>query len=122
MPPRDCREACGANAKGQRVLTTHIWQECLDLAEQLRKTNLGIKIYALCKETIERVFADAKGKHGMRYARHRGLARVSSWVRLKFVAFNLKNWPYGGPGSPSPTCFLHLFLLFSPSFLCRKIL
>lgn len=76
LPPRDCREACGANAKGQRVLTTHIWQECLDLAEQLRKTNLGIKIYALCKETIERVFADAKGKHGMRYARHRGLARV----------------------------------------------
>jgi len=31
-----CREACGANAKGQRLLITHIWQEYLDLAEQLR--------------------------------------------------------------------------------------
>lgn len=85
-----CREACGANAKGQRVLTTHIWQEYLDLAEQLRKSERGQEIYALRKETIERVFADAKDKHGMRFTHRRGLARVSSWVRLKFAAMNLK--------------------------------
>ena len=93
--PKDCRNcpcraACGANANGQRVLTTHIWQEYLDLAEQLRRTELGWEIYALRKQTIERVFADAKEKHGMRYTRRRGLARVSSWVRLKFAALNLK--------------------------------
>ena len=85
-----CRESCGANAKGQRLLTTHIWQEYLDLAEQLRKSERGQEIYALRKETIERVFADAKDKHGMRYTHRRGLARVSAWVRLKFAAFNLK--------------------------------
>lgn len=42
------------------------------------------------KETIERVFADAKETHAMRYTRHRSLARVSDWVRLKFATMNLK--------------------------------
>ena len=85
-----CREQCGANEKGQRLLSTHIWQEYLDLAEQLRKTERGKDIYALRKQTIERVFADAKDKHGMRYTHRRSLSRVSSWVRLKFAALNLK--------------------------------
>ena len=43
-------------------------------------------------QTIERVFADAKEKHGMRYTTFRGLAQVRNWVRLKFAAMNLKNW------------------------------
>ncbi len=42
------------------------------------------------KETIERVFADAKEKHAMRYTHHQSLARVTSWVRLKYAAMNLK--------------------------------
>lgn len=41
------------------------------------------------KETIERVFADAKEKHAMRYTQYRGLAQVSNWVKLKFAAMNL---------------------------------
>ena len=72
------------------MLTTHIWQEFLDLVEQLRKTERGKEIYALRKQTIERVFADAKEKHAMRYTHPRGLARVSAWVRLKYAAMNLK--------------------------------
>ncbi|MFQ9471942.1 MAG: transposase [Oscillospiraceae bacterium] len=51
---------CGANESGQRILTTHIWQEYLDLVEHLRKTERGKELYAMRKETIERVFADAK--------------------------------------------------------------
>ena len=46
--------------------------------------------YAQRKETIERVFADAKEKHAMRYTHHRGLAAVTRWVRLKYAAMNLK--------------------------------
>ena len=72
------------------MLTTHIWQEFLDLVEQLRKTERGKEIYAMRKQTIERVFADAKEIHAMRYTHHRGLARVSAWVRLKYAAMNLK--------------------------------
>ena len=48
------------------------------------------KIHAMRKETIERVFADAKEKHAMRYTHHQSLARVTSWVRLKYAAMNLK--------------------------------
>jgi hypothetical protein len=62
---------------------------------------------------MERVFADAKDKHGMRYTHRRGLARVSSWVRLKFAALNLKNWPSAGHLILFSTNFLPVFLLFS---------
>ena len=58
--------------------------------EELRKTERGKDIYAMRKQTIERVFADAKEKHAMRYTHHRGLARVTKWVKLKFAAMNLK--------------------------------
>lgn len=84
------KEKCGANEKGQKILQTHIWQEYLDIVEQLRKTERGKQIYKLRKESIERVFGDAKEKHAMRYTHHRGLARVSHWVKLKFAAMNLK--------------------------------
>ncbi len=93
--PKHCKNCpykakCGANEKGQKVLTTHIWQKYLDLVEQIRRTENGKEIYAMRKETIERVFADAKEKHAMRYTHHRGLARVTNWVRLKYAAMNLK--------------------------------
>ena len=96
---RNCpsRGKCGANEKGQKVYTTHIWQEYLDIVEAIRKTELGKKIYAQRKETIERVFADAKEKHAMRYTHHRGLTAVTRWVRLKYAAMNLKklaNWSW----------------------------
>jgi transposase len=93
--PKDCKNCpckalCGANEKGQKMLTTHIWQESLDIVEQLRKTECGKEFYGMRKETIERVFADAKEKHAMRYTHHRGLARVTNWVWLKYAAMNLK--------------------------------
>jgi len=100
--PKHCKgcpwkDKCGANEKGQKIFQRHIWQEYLDLVEQLRKTERCKEIYSKRKETIERVFADAKEKHAMRYTHHRGLARVTSWVRLKYAAMNLKklaNWTW----------------------------
>ena len=71
--------------------------------EQIRKTEVWQDIYARRKETIERAFADAKEKHAMRYTHHRGLARVTSWVRLKFAAMNLKKlavWSCKAPHFP----------------------
>ena len=47
-------------------------------------------MYKERKEKIERVFADAKEKHAMRYTPYRGLNAVTNWVRLKFAAMNLK--------------------------------
>lgn len=76
--------------------------------ESIRKTELGKRIYAQRKETIERVFADAKEKHAMRYTHHRGLAAVTRWVRLKYVAMNLKNWPNGVGRTPISPSFLFI--------------
>ena len=56
----------------------------------MRKTERGKQLYAQRKQTIERVFADAKEKHAMRFTYHRGLTRAANWVRLKFAAMNLK--------------------------------
>ena len=108
-----CKAKCGANEKGQKVHTTHIWQEYLDIVEQLRKTERAKKIYAQRKETIERVFADAKEKHAMRYTHHRGLAAVTRWVRLKYAAMNLKklaNWSW------SNSFFSQILLIFTPKY------
>ena len=49
-------------------------------------------MYERRKEKIERVFADAKEKHAMRYTHYRGLSQVTNWVSLKFVAMNLKEY------------------------------
>ena len=62
------------------------------MAEELRYTERHKRYYKMRKETIERVFADAKEKHGMRYTRYTGLAQVTNWVRLKFATMNLKKF------------------------------
>ena len=57
-------------------------------------------------KTIERVFADAKEKHGMRYTTYKGLNQVSNWVRLKFTAMNLKKLAMWKFKNDNPTDFL----------------
>ena len=111
-----CREKCGVSVKGQKIFTQHIWQEYLDVAEAIRKTELGKEIYAKRKETIERVFADAKEKHAMRYTHLRGLARVTQWVRLKFAAMNLKKLARWHDKEPLPSLFLSFYALLSDDF------
>lgn len=107
------REKCGANEKGQKLFTRHIWQEHLDLMEQIRKTDRGRELYARRKETVERVFADAKEKHAMRYTHHRGLSRVTTWVRLKYAAMNLKKLAVWSAKTP---CFVHIFRFYAPFY------
>ena len=82
--------------------------------EQIRKTERAKEIYAQRKETIERVFADAKEKHAMRYTHHRGLAAVTRWVRLKYAAMNLKklaNWSWNN------SFFSTIWLIFTPEYI-----
>ncbi|WP_435522084.1 transposase, partial [Clostridium neonatale] len=49
------------------------------------------EIYMLRSQTIERVFADAKEKHGMRYTQYRGIKKVKMELNLLFACMNLKN-------------------------------
>ena len=109
-------------------MTRHIWKDYEELAEDARYTPFYARMYKLRKETIERVFADAKEKHAMRYTTLRGLTQVRNWVKLKFAAMNLKKlatwkWnarhpaPDGGKRKRSATnepIILSFFSLFSP--------
>ena len=81
---------CTLSQKRTKVVTQHLWKDYIERAEDIRHSELGKWTYALRSRTIERVFADAKEKHAMRYTPYRGLAAVTNWVKLKFAAMNLK--------------------------------
>ena len=81
---------CTQSKNFQKVVTKHIWEDYIDKAEDIRYSPAGKESYRLRSQTIERVFADAKEKYGMRYTLYRGLPQVTNWVRLKFACMNLK--------------------------------
>ena len=90
------RSRCTQSKSCQKTVTRHVWEDWLELADDFRHTPEGQESYARRKETIERVFADAKEKHAMRYTHLRGLTRVRQWVGLKFAAMNLKKMAIWG--------------------------
>lgn len=93
--PIKCRECpylskCTESKICTKLVTQHIWEGFIEQVEDIRHT-LGMKeLYNKRKETIERVFADAKELHGMRYAKHRGISRVKMELSLLFTCMNLK--------------------------------
>ena len=112
---KECRECpnrvcCNNNANCQKTIARHIWAEYIEIADAIRKTDLGKETYSMRSKTIERVFADAKEKHAMRYTHHRGLPRVTQWVRLKFAAMNLKKLATWTWNNPPFSCFFTIFL------------
>lgn len=86
-PHRDC---CTNSKDSVKVITRHVWENYMEQVEEIRHT-IGMKErYKQRKETIERVFADAKEKHGMRYTQYRGLAKIKMELNLLFGCMNLK--------------------------------
>ena len=93
--PCDCskcpnRNKCTESQAMQKTVTIHVWEAYMELVEDYRHTKQYSDIYKLRKETIERVFGDAKEKHGMRYTNYRGLAKVTAETALRFACMNLK--------------------------------
>lgn len=84
------RGQCTESKACQKMLTRHIWEPYMELAEDYRHTPEYSYIYKMRSETIERVFADAKEKHAMRYTQLRGLQKVKMQVTLTFACMNLK--------------------------------
>lgn len=73
-----------------KVVTRHIWESYMEMCEDIRQT-LGMKdLYALRKETIERIFGTAKENHGFRYTQMYGKARMEMKVGLTYACMNLK--------------------------------
>ncbi|RGC49178.1 hypothetical protein DW761_13745 [Absiella sp. AM29-15] len=59
-----------------KIVVKHIWQESLDEAERIRLMEYWQRYYPQRSRTIERVFADAKERHGMRFTRYKGIKKV----------------------------------------------
>lgn len=115
------REMCTENAKCEKIVLRHIWEDSVEMT-------VYKELYRQRKEKIERVFADAKEKHSMRYTQYKGLTQVTNWVKLKFAAMNLKKlatwkWkashlgPDGGKRTRLRKNTLLISLLFPSSFL-----
>lgn len=88
---------CTESNNYTKVVTRHVWEFYMEQVEEIRHTSGMKEIYQERKETIERVFADAKEKHGMRYTQYRGLAKVKMELTLLFSCMNLKkiaNWKW----------------------------
>lgn len=81
---------CTQSKNNTKVVTRHIWEPYVEMAEDIRHTPKGKDLYRMRGETIERVFADAKEKHGMRYTHYRGLRKVQHYLTLLFACMNLK--------------------------------
>ena len=94
--PEDCkrcplRKHCTESKNQQKVVTRHIWEDYREEAvDHIRQTDTWKAIYPKRKETIERVFADGKSKHGMGFTRYTGRKRVTDDVLLLFASMNMK--------------------------------
>ena len=71
--------------KHVKAIARHVWE-----ADHIRHTDEWKKIYPQRKETIERVFADAKENHGMRFTRLKGLVKNQHESLIIFSCHNLK--------------------------------
>lgn len=94
--------SCTTNAKAERTLTRHVWQDARERADSYRLTPWGKRIYKRRKETVERSFADAKQLHGHRYARFRGLLAVTTQCLLAAAAQNIKKIAMALTALPAP--------------------
>ena len=84
------RFMCTESKNCQKIVTRHVWEDYMELAEDVRHSPEGKEIYSMRGQTIERVFADAKEKHFMRYTYSRGLAKLRMQTLLTFGTMNLK--------------------------------
>jgi transposase len=81
---------CTESQDKKRVITRHVWQK---YKEQIRENILTLKgkyLRRRRRETVERSFADAKQLHGLRYARYRGIKKVTEQCLMTAIAMNIK--------------------------------
>lgn len=93
--PKKCQACpnlhrCTKSKGKQKVITRHVWQEFLDIAEEYRYTFQGKEEYRRRKETIERQFGSAKEFHGFRYTNMKGIAKMEMKAALTFACLNMK--------------------------------
>lgn len=93
--PKDCavcpfRNQCTHSKNHVKVITRHVWEDSLEEAAEIRYGKGFKDIYGQRKETIERVFADDKENHCLRYTRVRGLQKNRANASMIFACHNLE--------------------------------
>ena len=78
-----------------------MWENYIEICEDIRHRTGSKDIYAKRKETIERNFGTAKENHAMRYTQQIGKEKMAMKVGLTFACLNIKNlvrilWKSGG--------------------------
>ena len=81
---------CTGSKDHVKVVTRHVWEEYMEICEDIRHTNGMKEVYSERKQTIERLFGSAKENHGFRYTQLVGKARMEMKVGLTFACMNLK--------------------------------
>jgi len=119
---RSCplREQCTESKNCQKLVTRHVWEDYMERAEDVRHTPEGKDTYKLRKETIERVFADAKVKHGLRFTQYKGLARLKMQVLLTFACLNLKKLASWKRKTGSSMPFFRYLLAILENIACKS--
>ncbi len=84
------REECFSHKAITKSLFRHVWEDHKDKMHDFTLTDKGKYIYKRRKETIERSFADSKELHALRYARMRGINKVSEQCLLTAAVQNMK--------------------------------
>lgn len=83
-------EQCTHSKNHVKVVTRHVWEEYMEVCEDIRHTTGMKELYSHRKETIERIFGTAKENHGFRYTQMYGKARMIMKVALTYACMNLK--------------------------------
>lgn len=91
--PKDCEKCpyknkCTESKTNTKTLTLHVFHDYMNTAEGYRL--IYKNIYKERSQTIERVFADGKENHNLRYTRLKGLQKVTDELTFKFACMNLK--------------------------------
>ena len=112
--PKECEKCpylskCTESKNHVKIVTRHIWEDYIEICEDIRYTCGNKELYDRRKETIERLFGTAKEFHGFRYTNMIGKARMDMKVGLTFACLNLKKlakilWKQGKDSSST-----HLF-------------
>lgn len=73
-----------------KTIRRHLYEDCLEKAKEIRLSEKGKELYSLRKLTIERVFAEGKEKHGLRYTRYKSRQKNFDMRALLYACLNMK--------------------------------
>jgi transposase len=74
----------------KKTIRRHLYADYMELNRNFRLSEEGKNIYKLRKTSIERVFAEAKENHGLRFTRFRGLKKNRHIRCLLYACLNIK--------------------------------